>query len=685
MAKPPVEVIYSPPDFKDVETLAAHIRESRAAKFDTIVAARRAIRGDWQEVMAKIPQAYRGIHPTPDVPEIRDMLRRIVGRIARERLDIQVIPPSGRVDDVKKAALEEARLRALLPAIEEQQQQPLYALGIDSQCAWGESWISVWPDPTRVRVRGFERKKDEKADEYIRRVQRQMAFGNIPIKMLIHDPLTVLPYETEDRLAFVIIESEHPVEDIALGLGYAPLEKPGGGKEWCDIGTLGYGLPLTDIYSIPTEKQNEPPPLGSQGSGKRSSGRMVKSHIYIDDRVYQRYLDGVLVERWEHGFGYVPVFPAWGIRSSDNDPSLRSVGIIDTAITIGRQIVFFAAVLASNAMQHGWPTPFIENPEGGMVAGPGDSPVTREIVLGKINFLGPGEKIVFPYLDAQMMPDFYRYLDFLTAAFEGSSLGSFRGTVNSDTSGYAVAQVRAMQETILAPIYQETARQWRQILYFLRHLIKETLPAGITLPGAVETTQVEGKEYQYRPILEYSRQHATDFIIETRITANIMQDEIAERKSALEMLQAGVWSSRRVMERTGVEDPVAEMEEISTTRILNSPAADQVVLQMAMALASERYMATRQEQSSPFYQMMAQARQAVLGNMGGGAPQGAQPQNALPGGQPLAQNPPMPAPQQGGPMQGPVPGQGNNLESLGVPGIPGGVPGGNPPPMTGGG
>lgn len=678
------ELTYSPPDFKAVQRLAAHVREQRGPRFEQIIAARKAIRGDWQDVLSKIPQAFRGIHPSPDVPEIRDMLRRIVGRIARERLDVQVIPPTGRVEDVKKAALEEARFRAFVPAIEEQQQQPVYTLGIDSQCSWGESWISVWPDPTRVSLREFQRKKDEEAKQYIRRVQQAMAYGNMPIKVIVHDPLTVLPYETEDRLAFVIIESQHPVEDINLGLGYLPVFN-GMKTEWVDGSTVGIPYPL--LEALGSSESIDRPPAVSPGGSAPSSGKLVRSHIYIDDRVYQRYLDGILVEQWMHNFGYVPVFPAWGIRSSDNDPSVRSVGIIDTAITIGRQIVFFAAVLASNAMQHGWPTPFVENPEGGVVAGPGETPLTREIVLGKINFLGPGEKITFPFLEARMMPDFYRYLDYLTSAFEGSTLGTFRGTVNSDTSGYAVAQVRAMQETILAPIYQETARQWRQIFYFLRHLVRHTLPAGIALPGAVETTQVDGKEYEYRPVLEYAKEHTTDFIIETHISANIMQDEIAERKSALEMLQAGVWSARRVMEKTGVEDPVAEMEEIATMRLLNSPAADQVVLQMAMALASERYMATRQEQSSPFYQMLSEARQAVLGmaQQAQGPLQGAGPQNALPGGQPFAQNPPMPAPQQGGPTQGPLPGQGNNLEALGIPGIPGGVAGGNPPPKTGGG
>ncbi|GIV04053.1 MAG: hypothetical protein KatS3mg015_2883 [Fimbriimonadales bacterium] len=676
---------YRPPDWRKVRELAQHIRYERMAYFEKVAEIKKALRGDWDDILRKIPQAYRSVQPNPDVPELRDMLRRIVGRIARDPVEFQVISPSGRVDDIRKASAEESRIRAIRPAIEAQQEMPLYTLGVDSQCAWGESWISCWPNPSAVKSPKFKRAGDEDAKAYLERVSRTMA-TNIPIRMHIHDPQTVLPFMTDEGLAFAIIETEHSVASVNLGLGYVPVtDRDGKVIEWLRDTTLGYGT--VGIESLPP--YNDGLPLdrdtrsanASWSGSSRHGNRRVTSHVYVDPWTYQRYLDGVLVEQWEHDFGFVPLFPAWAIVSSEADPRFRSVGIIDSALVVAKQIVFFAAVLAANAMQHGWPTPFVKNAQFGVTTNFGTQPTTRPIKLGEVNLLAPGEEIVFPFLQAQMMPDFLRYIELLTQTFEGTTLGSFRGNVSSDTSGYAVAQVRAMQETILSPIYNETKRQWKQIAYFWRHMVKNLFKAGIYLPGAVEVVEVDGEEREYRPILEYGPKDCTDFIIETEISAQILQDEIAERKSALEMLQLGVWSPRRVMEVTGVDDPVRESEEIATWRLLNSPAADQVVLQMAMAIAAERYQATQQQASSPFYQALNEARNKVLQQAQAGqpSPQGGMPQNALPGGQPMQQNPPMPPPQQGGPMQGPTPGTGMSLNDLGVPQLPGGVPGGQTP------
>lgn len=688
---------YRPPDWGKVQMLARQLREERQAYFDKVSEIKKALRGDWESILRKVPQAYRGVQPQPDVPELRDMLRRIVGRLAKDPVQIQVISPSARIEDIKKAAAEESRLSAIRPAIEAQQEMPIYTLGVDSQCAWGESWISCWPDPSALRSSEYKRNKDEEAKSYNQRVARAMA-RRIPIKMLVHDPQTVLPFMTDDGLAFCIIETEHTAASIRLGLGYTPVtSKDGKVLEWLKDETLGYGVvPLGNLthpndgspIDIDTTAQNS----SWSGEGKNAR-RRVRSHIYCDPWTYQRYLDGVLVEQWEHNFGFVPVFPAWAIVSSEQDPRFRSVGIIDSALVVAKQIVFYAAVLAASAAQHGWPTPFVKNAQFGVTTNMGAVPTTRPIKLGEVNLLAPGEEIEFPFLNAQMMPDFFRYLEMLTSAFEGTTLGTFKGTVNQDTSGYAVAQVRAMQETILSPIYSEAKRQWKQIAYFWRHMVKNVFKGGLYLPGAIEVAEVQGEKHEYRPVLEYTSEHCTDFVIETEISAQILQDEIAERKSALEMLQAGVWSPRRVMEVTGVDDPVREQEEIATWRLLNSPAADQVVLQMAMAIAAERYQASRQEMSSPFYQELEKARQQMMqmGQQAGPGmqaipgqpePQGGLPQNALPGGQPIQQNPPMQAPQQGGPMQGPTPSTGLRLNDLGVPQLPGGVPGGQTPAVA---
>ena len=289
-----------------------------------------------------------------------------------------------------------------------------------------------------------------------------------------------------------------------------------------------------------------------------------------------------------------------------------------------------------------------------------------------------GKNIVFPYLQASMAPDFYRHLELLTRAFEGSSLAGF-SNVNSDTSGYAVAQVRAMKEAMLGPVYRSAARQWRKLAYFYRHMVRRHFAhGGLHLRGALETTEVDGQRVRFRPVLAWTAEHCTDFAVDVHIDEGIVQDEIAERKSGLEMLAAGVWSPRRVMERSGVQDPAAEGEEIASTRLLGSPAADQLVIQMASAIAAQRLQATQADRSSPFMRALEQAQQQMAQQLTGGQPpnQGSSPVNALPGGQPIQQNQPLPAPQQGGPMAGPTPSTGLSQKDMGIPQLPGGVAGG---------
>jgi len=387
--------------------------------------------------------------------------------------------------------------------------------------------------------------------------------------------------------------------------------------------------------------------------------------IWLDPWTYQCWLDGVLVEEWEHDWGIVPAFPADGGNTADRDPGWGNYSLIDPALQIGKQIVWFSSVLSSNAALHGFPTPFLENPQHGFTMR-GNEPVVRKVQMGQMNLLGQGEKVSFPYLDATMMPDFFRHMDWLTSVLDGTILASMDKALSGDVSGYLMAQVRAMELSVLNPIYTGAARQLRKVMYFIRWLVREGHVPPLILPGAVESND-DGQ--QFRPILDYGPEHCTQFAINIHVEEGIKQDEIAERKSAIEMGQSGYWSRRRVQEKTGVEDPAQENDEIDSDRILQSPAADKVVLEMAMQIAMQRYEATRQDLSSPYYQAMQKSVASVMGD-GNFRNQPGLPENANAAG-PLQNQAQIQPAQPGGPSQGPA--EGIQLDQLGVPKLPGGV------------
>lgn len=628
---------YRPPDWETVSPLAETLKQRRQPVIDRIWQVKRVRRGQWDDVIQKIPAAYRQMLVSPDLPVVRDMIQRVSGLIAKQEPMPQVIPSSPRSEVVRAASREEARLHALRIQIEDQQDRPTWAMGIDSQAAWGESWISVMPDSRRLSSRDFERSKGEEPKAYGERYAKAQLKYGVPLRMDDWDPQSVYPHWADGKLPLVIVQTEHAVIDVNIGLGYQALrdKETGKTKEWVRGSLTEPYVQASDVADVGTASHNRLGPVRPTSSGATGLGKPVMSTIYLDCWVYQRYLDGILVEQWEHDMGFVPMVPAYGEQTSDRDPAYASVGIADAAIALARQVVMFAAIMASNAMQHGFPTPFLKNPISGLVDAQGN-PIVRQVAFGDLNVLGQGEEIEFPFLNAQMMPDFYRHLDWLSSQLEGATLSNFGKAIGSDIAGYAIAQIRSMQMSILSTIYSNAARQWRKLFYIYRHLIRTEYPGGIYLRGAIEEEEKgDGSSIEYAPVLEYAKEHCTDDPIQVLIDEGIAQDEIAMEKMAIEKMQAGLWSPRRAMESVGIEDPDAEQREIDMHRIRRSPSADEMVLAMAAEIAAKRWAASEQMKATPFMRALEQAKQQMLGTgapapSGGGtfANQQAFPQNA---------------------------------------------------------
>lgn len=667
---------YKPPTWGKVKTLLEELKELRQPRLDQIKAVKKARRNDWNSVVQKLPAAYRALPIVVGETEIPEMISRIAGIVGKEEPVIEVTPPSGRMADISKASKEEARLQALIMTIQDQQDRDIYRMGVDAQCAWGESWISVWEDGGYFNE-DYKRKDDEKAEDYSARFRKMMTDDGVPIRVEDHDPQTIFPlWADSQRLQSVVIESEHPYFEVEDVYGYeGKLNRKGEFADWSKK-TMGQAVVPEEQRAAGRDNIDVTHDTGRDTRSDVSpAGKKVKKVVFMDAHCCCVFLDGIKVETWEHGYGHVPMFYAEGKTTSDRDPAWMTQGIADVALVIAKQKVWFAAAIASNAALHGFPTAFIRNPGAGMLDPKTGRPTARAIQLAQMNILGPNEDIEFPMLNAHMGPDFIKAFEMLNEQMSDATLGGFSKALGTDMAGYALAQVRSMQMAVLGSIYAALQRQWRKIAYFLRHIVKNKLKGGVTLRGAVDETE-DGD--QFRPILDYRPEDCTDFAIEVHIPEGIVQDEMAERKSALEMNQAGIWSKRRVMEKTGVTDPASEVEEIAVERLMGSQMMDQMILTLAQQLMAERQMAVTQSTNTPFNQALEAAKNQVLGN-GAGMPQNqpGTPQNALAGGQPMQQNPAPAAPQQGGPAAGPpAGGPGATLQAAGAPGIPGGVSGG---------
>lgn len=671
---------YRVPTWGKVQPLLQQLKAERKPRLDKIQEVKRARRNEWNDIVEKIPAAYRKLPFVLGDSDIPEMISRIAGLVAKSEPMPEVLPPSGRLADQHKAAKEEALLHGLRITIQDQQDRDTWSMGIDAQAAWGESWISVWVDSSYFKDEKYHRGKDEKGEDYAARMKHHMSIDGVPIRMEDHDPQTVFPqWGDKETLKKVLIETEHSIYEIEDIFGYVgTTEMDGKTVDWSKR-SVGQAQVPPDERSLTLSDNDISHDRGirEHSSTSHDAGRTVKKVVYMDEFACVVFLDGKRVEKWEHGYGCVPMFYAAGKQTSDRDPAWMTQGVADVALVIARQMVIYSAALASTAFLTGFPTPFVKNPMTGATNPTTGLPLGRDFKLGQINMLGANEEIEFPFLNAHMGEDFYRTLDLLSDKLSSATLGSFNKALGTDIAGYALAQVRSMQMAVLGTLYTNARRQWRKIYYFFRHLIREDLKGGVVLRGAIDETD-DGD--QFRPIMEYGPDETTDFAIEVTLEEGIIQDEMAERKSAMELGQAGYWSPRRVMEKTGVEDPALEQQEISTHRMLNSPASDEIILNLAMQMASERFAAQQQQSTNtPFNQALQQVKDQAAGT---GQPinQGAEPGNALPGGQPMQQNPAPATPLAGGPTAGPpAGGPSSGQQAMGIPGIPGGVKGGNPP------
>lgn len=649
---------YQPPKYGEIETELRRLKIERQHFLDREWKVKQGLRGQWDDVVNTVPTAFRKLLLTPDLPQMRDMVFRISGMIRKRPIRIDVHPPEPRPAAVKKAAEEEKRLNAIPKQIAEQKGRDTYAMGIDSQVRYGESWISVWPDPRRMEHPGFKRKPGETAATYNRRYKHLAAHQGLPLSIDDHDPASVYPrYIDDDSLGFVIVETEHSLSDINIGMGYKPLK----GVDGKVTSWVPRGRTLSQPFlSSETPNGNRTVDVDHDTQGMRGDApvveKPVKKIVYMDPWCYQLWLDGVLVEEWEHNCGQAPMFRAYGADEADRTPGYESHGLIEPAMKIAEQVIYFATIMATSAALYGYKTPFVENAQYGLTRNAGGTaPATREIKLGEINLLHLNEKIVFPLQEGSMGSEFLQYMDFLNGQLGESTLSNFGSALGSDMAGYAIAQIRSMQMSSLAPVYRNAERQWCQISYFIRYLVKKGYVPPLYMYGAVEE---DGEGQQFRPIKEYKKSDVTEYPISATIDEGIPQDEIAERKSALEMNQGGVWSLRRAMEKTGVEDPQLEVEEIRLDALRSSDGYSQLVLSMAAQLMAERQQAVSEATGgTPFMQALERAK-SFMGGGGQFQNQGGAPVNANAAGTPMNQQPR---------------GIGINLDQAGVPKLPGGV------------
>ena len=116
--------------------------------------------------------------------------------------------------------------------------------------------------------------------------------------------------------------------------------------------------------------------------------------------------------------------------------------------------------------------------------------------------------------------------------------------------------------------------------------------------------------------------------VEFKLSPMMPMDEYAVASMAANLMTAGIWSRRRAMERTGVEQPEAEEDRILIERWKASPQVQQVLLPEALKRFGLKVAPPEPAPADVFDQLQGAPpglQQAVLQHMAGGQAQGQPP------------------------------------------------------------
>ena len=599
------------------QVMRSYYREAH----EDIAKRKRALNGDIGDALSVLPAdktANIGKLAQFGIPQYNDYIDRVTGMIIQEEPEPMIIAPGIDKRVQERAALEERALKSWLQGIEAQQNRSPYAQAVHAQVAAGGSWLHLQPDPA---LRAMKRGDDESPTRHVARAKKLLK-ERIPFILSDVDPHLVYPFFGDrERLMMVQVQSDHTLMDVELGMGYAPVGDRGNNGRFGHWRKVSLGEPQLSNESVD----------GDWSSPSYSGEQTVERLIHTDPWGQIMFLDGIPVERWEHGMGYLPFFPAFGGVSFDRTPRFLYKSIADNALSIARQLVLWNAIRSLVAFQYAFPIGVATGGDGSAV----------QLKYGEIAMPEDITGIEFPFNRASTPQDLAATFDWLVTQMQQVTLPDYGAAINAGTSGYAISQLRATTNSVLGPIYTSLNRQWRDVFLGVRAQTEQFFPGGYPLPGVVERMN-DGR--MVRRQLEYSKARTTDYDLQVEIERGIPQDKIAEHKALMEEVERGFLPRRTAMEFMGrVEDVGTAEQEIILDELRRNPIWRDRIVEMGMAEAEEIDAAMQEQFATPGAQAVQSAGATFLG--------GAQNQPALP----MNQNAAGPINQQG---QQPNPGGG---------------------------
>lgn len=546
---------------------------------------------------------------TMQIEEVRNsigysMVERVVGMLVADEYRLSV-PPA---DDTQRAARASEQMerwtQAALPEIAKVSEDDPLDRCVENMVALGHGCMRLVHAPQRWA--GFPRQKEKQSDEdYNKATELWKRARPLPIAWTSVHPKTVYPRWDELGLAMILERDERPVISLRPKRYNRAKEHP----DLWEFDRLKGGLATVKFSQLWT---------------RETLTYAVNGHV---------------VHHQRHRYGQPPYIYAMGQTTSSPDPAKKGLSLLYPLRYLLPYLDRLLSQKGTAVRLWAWPTPVVKRSLALMQADPSLlEPPEYDIRPGKALSIWGDEDISYLVWQGNG-PDADEQLRLVMQMIERAGLADvlYGQGIGAGDSGYLVNQLIAAARMKLKPLVEHAENAMERAIRLLWDVVEYEIRQPLHVYARGEGEGNRGWISLGPDDLNGYRQ------VEFKLSPMMPTDEYAVASMAANLMTAGIWSRRRAMERTGVEQPEAEEDRILIERWKASPQVQQVLLPEALKRFGLKVAPPEPAPADVFDQLQGAPpglQQAVLQHMAGGQAQGQPP---APQGQP-------PAPQ-GDPVQ----------------------------------
>ncbi|GEM_PF-4241013 len=496
-----------------------------------------------------IPDTYKTTTQEVHVPIIADVLFRVVATLTTDDPVISVPPYAATEKAKRNASLRERWSQAALKQMMQIVNRDVLRMGVDA--AVSDS-LGVFKLVDRKDVwRGFPKRKkgkdgtEEDANDFLERTDKFAKGQPFPLVWDDVDPLTVMTvprgpgkFEVLESTRRPLIPTMQQFSVYRNGLGGFTRLRPG-----------------------------EPMPEDESASGQEID--MVE-HWSADGSVVSYMIDGKIADQRVVNYGRPPYFIAGGHMTSSRKPEEMYQSVIQPFAHLIPALEAMLTMMTNWGFFAAYPFLVKEDPQQDITAGPGDPTNVTKIepgtVLQNVRFLeAPSTSAALKDL-----------VGLLNQMIDRSGLAAVMyGQGASSSSGYMVSQLMTAAQLVYAPIIDNFRMALEQMIPFMWQLIERRMKRKVFVWG--EGTSKGAGEWMGLGPDDIDGYYACEVALKPLLP----MDEIAQRDSALRMVEGGLWSKEHAREHIGLEQPEEEADEIAVEQYMDSPRINELLIEDA--------------------------------------------------------------------------------------------------------